>query len=865
MRVLAPVAVALAVVLSSGCGSFTDDGGDAQGASPGFDIEPNDDGYMMRLSREALSQPFLLAPALASGPPLALSVAYPPRIVRFQEKGGRLYLFEDTTKTSLPAHHLLASFEIDAVSADGVLTFDFNKGITSFLVSMINEFGDLGSGGDAPDGVLASVIDKVYVKGNDLFVDQFVEMSQSAGGKPFVAQVKYTLSPYAATPGFAKRTGIEAFAKVGFFENWLPERDAQGHERYWINRWDASKPIVFHVPTTIPEDFKPAVRDGILYWNRAFGREVVQVQDLPAGVLPHEPGYNVVQWIEDETMDFAYADWVSDPMTGETKQAQIFVPTTFVVDSRAAAASFLAAPRARPAVSADGRRARAFDVSKLSNRKDFQLGEAHVPGRRPKACFENRRSAFADTLGQVLALDAASDEAVKRFAQDFVRALVAHEIGHTLGLRHNFHAKNGATLPPTELNFALANYMKTGNPPLNLTITNSVMDYLGFQWSALAGAQIRLGQPAFKYDAAAIAWAYAPAADHRAIDFGGFCSDEAVSTMPDCVTFATPGPPIEATFTDWMTVESRAVAGLAARFIAAKAPLDGGPSVPVQEVRLEPSDAAFDYTDSLFYLSAMLKDFKTSKARFLKIAESFKYTSTLNRDEEDAAILAYQTSAVAAFGGIASLLTSLTPVLQADGTWLPPVSAGAAQRFRELIAAPGFATGAGPHGNAFAFSAEELGYMTEIADGYYEKLGERLLVEAIAILVDEVAGPYAAWDKDGTAASLKAMATAILLADGSESVSGDVGGVVVDAKKPYYEQKFRLAATRLLAPSMVDAFPETFNEGAGAELKTALEAKLKALTRDDVVPVEDLPVELKKLAIELQEVIGSLPNTEPPT
>ncbi len=58
---------------------------------------------------------------------------------------------------------------------------------------------------------------------------------------------------------------------------------------------------------------------------------------------------------------------------------------------------------------------------------------------------------MAGGLKEVLASDELTDAAVLRVSQDYVREVVAHEVGHVLGLRHNFAGSLAGTLPQKEL------------------------------------------------------------------------------------------------------------------------------------------------------------------------------------------------------------------------------------------------------------------------------------------------------------------------------------------------------------------------------------------------------------------------------
>ena len=82
--------------------------------------------------------------------------------------------------------------------------------------------------------------------------------------------------------------------------------------------------IVFAISSNTPKEYRESVREGVLYWNKAFGREQIKVIIAPEGVSAPHPDYNVIQWANWDQAGFAYADAQMDPRTGEILHAQVF-------------------------------------------------------------------------------------------------------------------------------------------------------------------------------------------------------------------------------------------------------------------------------------------------------------------------------------------------------------------------------------------------------------------------------------------------------------------------------------------------------------------------------------------------------------
>src|SRR5207249_11707130 len=76
-------------------------------------------------------------------------------------------------------------------------------------------------------------------------------------------------------------------------------RRRSGRTVFYAMKFDSHKPIVFALSAAIPDRYRQAMRDGVLYWNKALGRPLLQVIDAPDDVTAPSPRYNVIQWVGD--------------------------------------------------------------------------------------------------------------------------------------------------------------------------------------------------------------------------------------------------------------------------------------------------------------------------------------------------------------------------------------------------------------------------------------------------------------------------------------------------------------------------------------------------------------------------------------
>lgn len=329
-----------------------------------------------------------------------------------------------------------------------------------------------------------------------------------------VLRVHYSWSQLPDSHGYRPRLADD---RVGYFITAYQDLSQPFHKtpfiRY-INRWHLEKqdataplsppkqPIVFWLENSIPKEFRDTVKEGVLLWNKAFEQagfiNAIEVRQMPddATWSPADARYNTIRWLTAYHSGFdGLAPIRVNPLTGEILDADILIDASF---ARGAKGQYLALEQDSQA----SERSPQFSCqAKASSpkRRSFQ-----PPSQYDDRCYRqesSRQFSLGSMALSMLHSVAPSSAKMQEYVHQYLRELIAHEVGHTLGLRHNFRAS--AMLSPTELN----------NPEITHTqgLTASVMDYAAVNLAPPTVAQGDYFTTVVgPYDEWAIAYGYTP-------------------------------------------------------------------------------------------------------------------------------------------------------------------------------------------------------------------------------------------------------------------------------------------------------------------------------------------------------------------
>jgi hypothetical protein len=237
--------------------------------------------------------------------------------------------------------------------------------------------------------------------------------------------------------------------------------------------------------------------------------------------------------------------------------------------------------------------------------------------------------------------------------------VVAHEVGHVLGLRHNFAGSLAASLSQKELDDWFRAYI-AGKPLdayTNKISSASVMDYNVFKSGAFIGWRMRTVKEALPHDKAAIAWGYfdSPEARDKKLLFG---TDQDTGVYGDVRRFDYGEDPVVGAYNDIAQIIDLLPNNIIERFIRARAPRNPHDRIPLEQVNLSyvpyARELAGEFEDILIWFKA--------GTRSLHVENKFEFIGDLNRKERLQAHWDYLTNQIEQLGGVDRAAFSFMPV-----------------------------------------------------------------------------------------------------------------------------------------------------------------------------------------------------------
>ncbi len=359
--------------------------------------------------------------------------------------------------------------------------------------------------------------------------------------------------------GFTPRLADQ---RVGFFTQRIDDQTATDDVtpyRDLVHRWrlvpqdpdaalsDPVEPIVWWIENTTPLEYRDAIREGVLRWNRAFEAagisNAIQVRIQPddADWDAGDIRYNVLRWTSSPTPPYGgYGPSFTNPRTGEIIGADVMLELDFVrvfkQEARIhgpAQLSRMAPPRFEPverAVEIAAEAALSGDLDSVRRAlRDAGIHDhqhQHHDGHNHGATqglfahgvpLSSAMGAHYCDLGTQLSMKAAAartllqaNGAAEEYEEELLKQvlyfLALHEVGHTLGLNHNF--KSSQRFPFADIHDKAV----TGE-----ALTGSVMEYPGINIApdGTEQGQFMPGEPG-SYDIWAIRFGYTPNLDDEA-------------------------------------------------------------------------------------------------------------------------------------------------------------------------------------------------------------------------------------------------------------------------------------------------------------------------------------------------------------
>jgi len=416
-----------------------------------------------------LDTSYLLVPTLANGADaqrlLISGLLFDPHLFKFQRQADRILIVEDNpygkAKPDTPAALSVAnSFPPSVVYSSQITSIDKTTGNivfpADFLMSDVNDVSDFLNQANSTPLARYNLNPTLSYYGPTKSFPKNVELETDLTWSSLTPDTAISAVPDSRylllkihnsilelpNDGYQPRLADD---RVGFFLTARRQYDDQrrGYSSFvvYLNRWNIQKsdpnakvspaknPIVVYLLNEIPPEYRPAMRDGILTWNKAFEAigithaiEVRQQPDDPSWD-PDDARYSIVRWATTPIPVFgAYGPSVADPLTGEIFRGEVVF---------------------------DANEVRSYTVqyNELIDPTTMEPPAKQLACQMHDCMLGEDMAAQRDWATLAMALDGKFSEPSPQYTYDSLKQIVLHEFGHVLGLRHNFGSETIYSMP----------------------------------------------------------------------------------------------------------------------------------------------------------------------------------------------------------------------------------------------------------------------------------------------------------------------------------------------------------------------------------------------------------------------------------
>ena len=440
-----------------------------------FDLYQKDDKLYLSVTEEQLTQPFLMNFELARGIGAAglyggsmLSV-FEGLLVSLEKKEGKVMLVQHPHRYTAGGNEVLQNAldlaygtsvvetaKIEAFNADSskmlVNVYDWFVGDLSGISRRLSyAVGDFGRPGRVSFDKSRSHLEKVQAFPENVNIQAKLTFNNSEPSAPrtvpdrryiplslFYTMVKLPDEPM--KPRYADdRTGYFMTVHKDF------SKESDNFFKRYVNRWrleceegspegelcTPKEPITYYVDRTVPEKYRQAMMDGIEAWSDAFEdagfKNAVQAKMLPDSVMAEDIRYATLRWSTSDQPGYgAIGPSVVDPRTGEILDADMLFEASMLLGDKNTYRN-LVEPRTA--------------IDEVFNVSEEEL-ELMSRGYKTKSFYAEMNAQF-DLIHSILLANgriAAEDPVPEEFVHQALKWVTMHEVGHTLGLRHNFRS-----------------------------------------------------------------------------------------------------------------------------------------------------------------------------------------------------------------------------------------------------------------------------------------------------------------------------------------------------------------------------------------------------------------------------------------